>query len=264
MHQVIRGMTVAALAALVVSCGKKSGEETLAPAASALTASSASTTSGTWHFNIDPKGSSQVDMPGLKEHIKGETTGAAGSLDVVASDLSQSRGLVRIDLATFSTHTFGDSEKDATQTKHARTWLEAVVDDKTDESMRWAEFAIRSIDGVSAPDWRALPPVRDGNDDVRTVTMTVHGELLVHGHKLPKDDVVDVSLRTPAGSMAASKPAKIEVKSKQPMRVILKEHDVAPRDPAGKLLAWSTSLISKVADTADVTVAISATPAPAP
>ena len=263
MQKPVRGLTAAALATFALGCGKKSGEDNLAPAASALTASSASATaSGTWHFNIEPKGSAQVDMPGLKEHIKGEATAAAGSLDVVASDLAQSRGLVRIDLATFSTHTFGDAEKDATQTKHARTWLEAVVDDKTDESMRWAEFAIRSIDGVSAPDWRTLPPTRDGNDDVRTVTMTVHGELLVHGHKLPKEDVVDVSFHTPAGSLGAAKPSKIEVKSKQPMRVILKEHDVSPRDPAGKLLAWSTSLISKVADTADVTVSIAATPAP--
>jgi hypothetical protein len=44
------------------------------------------------------------------------------------------------------------------------------------------------------------------------------------------------------------------------MRVVLKEHDVSPRDPAGQLLEWTTSLISKVADTADVTVTLAATP----
>ena len=44
-------------------------------------------------------------------------------LDVAAKDLAQSRGLVRIDLATFATHTFGNDD-DATQTKHALTWLE--------------------------------------------------------------------------------------------------------------------------------------------
>jgi hypothetical protein len=256
-------MTLAVLAAVVASCGKKSSEETLAPAASALTASSASTTSGTWHFTIEPKGSTQVDMPGLKEHIKGEATGAAGSLDVVASDLAQSRGLVRIDLATFSTHTFGDPEKDATQTKHARTWLEAVVDDKTDESMRWADFAIRSIDGASATELTKIDARNDGADDVRTVTLTVHGDVLIHGHRVQKDAVVTADFRYPAGAAADSRPARVEIKTKEPMHVVLKELDVRPRDPAGQLLDWTAKLISKVAETADVTVDLGATPAPA-
>ena len=102
-------------------------------------------------------------MPGLKEHIKGDTTAATGTLDVVAADLAQSRGTVKVDLTTFSTHTFGD-DKDATQTEHARTWLEAVVDGKTNEDMRWATYAIRSIDGLSATDLSKVAPVKDGDE----------------------------------------------------------------------------------------------------
>jgi hypothetical protein len=37
---------------------------------------------------------------------------------------------------------------------------------------------------------------------------------------------------------------------------------VRPRDPAGQLLDWTTNLISKVADTADATVSLTATPLP--
>jgi hypothetical protein len=91
--------------------------------------------------------------------------------------------------------------------------------------------------------------------------MTVHGELLVHGHKLPKDAAVDVAFHYPAGAAADSKPSRIEIKSKQPLRVVLKEHDVRPRDTAGAVLEWTTRLISKVAETADITVDIGATPA---
>jgi hypothetical protein len=193
----------------------------------------------------------------------GDTTAAAGTVDVVVKDLAQSRGLVRVDLSTFATHTFGNDD-DETQTRHARTWLEAVVDGKTNEDMRWADFAIRSIDGLSATDATKVAPTKDGGDDVRTVTMTVHGDLLVHGHKVQKDDVVEVSLRYPSGAAADSKPTRIQIKSKEPMRVVLKEHDVRPRDPAGKALDWTTKLISKVAETADVTFDLAATPAPAP
>jgi hypothetical protein len=245
-----------------IACSKKDDESRVAAAASALSASTADPSTTTWHYIIDESSTTEVDMPGLKEHIKGTTTAGAGTLDMVASDLSRSRGLVRIDLSTFTTHTFGDSDKDATQTKHARTWLEAVVDGKTNEKSRWAEFAIRSIDAPSAIDLRTVAPAKDGSDDVRIVTMTVRGDLLVHGHQLPKEDVVQVSFRSPAGAAPGTKPTRVEVRSKEPMRVTLKEHDVSPRDPAGQLLAWTTSLVSKVAETADVTVAITATAVP--
>jgi hypothetical protein len=246
----------------VVACSKKDDASRVAAAASALSASTADPSATTWHYVVSEGSTTRVDMPGLKEHIQGATTAAAGTLDIVPSDLSQSRGLVRVDLATFTTHTFGDNDKDATQTKHARTWLEAVVDGKTNDKLRWAEFAIRSVDGLSATDLKTVAPVKDGSDDVRTVTMSVRGDLLVHGHQLAKDDIVDVSFRSPAGAAPESKPTRIDVRSKQPMRVVLKEYDVSPRDPAGQLLAWTTSLVSKVAETADVTVALTATAAP--
>jgi hypothetical protein len=257
---------ISILAALLVTlalprCSKKDDATQLAPAASALTVSKADAVSSVWHYVIDSKSSTYVDMPGIKEHIKGDTTAASGTLDLVAADLTQSRGLVRIDLNTFATHTFGNDD-DATQTKHARTWLEVTVGDKTNDEMRWADFAIRSIDGASATDLTKVEPTKDGADDVRAVAMTVHGDLLVHGHQVQKDGVVDATFRYPAGAKADSPPTRIEIKSKEPMHVVLKELDVRPRDPAGQLLDWTTKLISKVAETADVSVDLVATPAP--
>jgi hypothetical protein len=251
-----------ALLALAVACDKGSGSTGLAPAASSLAASRSDASSSTtaWHFVVDPKSTTHVELPGLKEHIKGDTSVAAGTLDVTPADLGQARGLVRIDLTTFETKTFGD-DHDATQTKHARTWLEAVAGDKINEEMRWAEFAIRSIDDLGAKDLTKISATKTGAEDVRSVSMTVHGELLVHGRKVPKDAVVDVSFGYPPGAPADSKPSWLEIKSKQPLTVVLKEHDVRPRDPGGQVLAWTTNLIAKVADAADVTVDIRATPA---
>jgi hypothetical protein len=246
---------------LLAACSKKDDAAALAPAASALAVSKAASGSMAWHYVVDPKSTTHVDMPGLKEHIKGDTTAAAGTLDVAPGDLTQSRGQIRIDLATFATHTFG-SDDDATQTKHALTWLEVTVGDKTSEEMRWAEFAIRGIDGASADDLTKVEPNKDGADDVRTVSMTVHGDVLIHGHRVQKDGQVEVAFRYSSGAAADSRPSKIEIKSKEPMHVVLKELDVRPRDPAGQLLDWTTKLISKVAETADVTVDIAAIPAP--
>ena len=66
----------------------------------------------------------------------------------------------------------------------------------------------------------------------------------------------------PSGAAADSQPTRLEIKSKQPLRVVLKEHDVRPRDTAGAVLEWTTRLISKVAETADITLDIGATPRP--
>jgi hypothetical protein len=255
-------VTLCVLGAGAAHCSRKGDDMRDDPASGALSASKADPATRAWHFAIDPGGTTQVDMPGLNEHIKGTTNATAGSLEIVASDLAQSRGLVRIDLSTFTTHTFGDEGKDATQTKHARTWLEAVVDDKVNEQMRWAEFAIRGIGDLSAADVKSVAPERAGAEDVRTITMTVHGELLLHGHKLPRDGAVTVAFHYPAGAPAGSQPTKVEVHSRQPLRVVLKEFDVRPRDPAGQLLDWTTNLISKVADTADATVSLTASPLP--
>lgn len=249
-----------AAAAQALACGKKGDEVALAPAAISLAPSSSEAGTATWRYAIGPSGSVHVELPGLKEHITGDATTVAGFVEIVPTDLSQSRGQVRVDLSTFSTTTFGN-DKDAAQTKHARTWLEVQVGDQTNEAMRYAEFAIRSIDGLSAADITHVAPTRDGQNDVRAVSMTVHGDLLVHGHRVPKDDVIDVVFYYPVGAAADSKPARLQITSKTPMRVVLKEHDVRPRDPAGQLLSWTTSLISKVAETADVTLRLGALPA---
>jgi hypothetical protein len=231
------------------------------PAAGALTASTVEPGVASWRFAMDAKSVTRIDMPGGKEHIKADTSAAAGTLDIAPHDLARSRGLIRIDLSTLATHTFGNDD-DASQTKHARTWLEAVVEGKTNEDERWADFAIRSVDGLSSADISTVAPKTEGGEDLRTVTATVHGELRIHDHTVQKDAVVEATFRYPAGAPADSKPTRIDVKSKQPMHIVLKDHDVHPRDPAGKALAWTTALISKVAETADVSVDLGAAPAP--
>lgn len=260
MREVSLGLGAALALVSVAGCGKRE-QASAGPVASALAASTADAGAGSWRYAIEPAASTHVDMQGVKERIRADTTAATGTIEIVPRDLGRSRGTVRVDLATLTMSTFHNDD-DATQTRHARTWLEVEVGGKTNESMRWAEFAIRSIDGLSASDVTAVPPQRQGQEDVRTVTMTVHGELLVHGHTVADEDAVVVEMHYPAGAPADSQPTRVVVKSQKPMRVVLKEVDVRPRDPAGIALSWTTSLVSKVAEVADVTLDLGATPAP--
>ena len=266
MHQTVRAVALAGCTALiVVGCSKKdeATTTTLLPSASALASSTASPGARVVKYTIDSKGKTAIDMPAPKERIRAFTEVAGGNLDVDLADLSNTRGSIKIDVAELTTKTFGTA-KDADQTKHARTWLEAsdTVSAEEKEKNRWVVFAIRSIDGVSAKDLAKVAAVKEGADDVRSITLTAHGDFLLHQRKADKVATLEVRLHYPSGANPAeAKPTSIEIKSKDPLRVTLAEHDVKPRDPLGKLAKDITGLVGKVADVADVTIDLKATPA---
>jgi hypothetical protein len=216
-------------------------------------------------YSVTATGKTSIDMPAPKEHIKCETTASAGDLRIDLTNLANSRGEIKVDLDTLKTHTFDDPAKDGKQTEHALTWLE--IGDKASPEMkeknRWATFAIRSIDGASATDITKVAAVPVEGGELRTVTLTAHGEFFMHGHKLNKDATLEVKLHYATGAPADSKPTSIDVASKTPLHVILADHDVKPRDSFGALAQGAFNLLgTKVAETADVTLDFHATPAP--
>jgi len=261
----VGGVAVAlALGLTVAGCSRKDDAAQLAPAASALAVSKAESTTPTWHYAIDPKSTTHVDMPGVKEHIKADTTASAGDLKIDLMNLANSRGEVKADLETLKTHTFGDS-KDEKQTEHALTWLEvgAQTPANVRDANRWATYAIRSIDGLSATDLTKVVPERREGGDVRTVTLTAHGDFLLHGHKSAKDAALEVTFHYPSGAPADSKPTGIDLRSKAPLHIVLADHEVKPRDNLGALAQGAFGLMgTKVAETADVTLDLHAIPAP--
>ena len=238
-----------------LSACKKDAPVALAESASALVAAAPPATAKVVPYAIDTASKTSIDMPGLKEHIKADTDAATGTLNVDLMNLANTRGEVKIDLTSLKTHTFGD-DRDGSQTTHAHNWLEvgdvAAADVK--KANQYAVFAIESLDKISAPDVSKVAPTKDGSDDVRTVTATVKGEFLVHGHKASKEVPIEARFHYPAGAAADSKPTTIEIKSTTPLHVTLKEHDIVPHDNFGKVTSWTTALVSKVAETADVTL----------
>jgi hypothetical protein len=251
----------------VFACDEKK-PASLAPAASSLAPSTpAPTTNKTLKFTIDPKSTTAIDMPAPKEHIKAGTDAAAGSIDVDFMNLANTRGEIKADLNTLTTKTFDDPAKDKAQTTHARTWLEVAdgeegkLPDDVKATNRWAVYAIRSVDNLSATDLTKVGPTKEGADEVRTVTATTHGEFLIHGHKVDRDADVEVQFHYAPGS-PADKPTGLVIKSKKPLRATLADHDVKPRDGFGKLAKGAFNILgTKVADVADVSLDFRAAPA---
>jgi len=247
------------LLVILPACGKKDPPVVLAESASAVQAVAPPPSAKIVPFTVDPASKSSIDMPAPNEHIKADTTAAAGKLDVDLMNVENTRGEVKIDLTTFTTHTFTDADKNQGQTTHSLNWLEVgdLVDAPTKAANRYAVFGIQSIDGASAKDVTKVTPTKEGADEVRTVTLTAHGEFLVHGRKVKKDAALEVRFVGPAGA-----PTRIDVKTTAPVKVLLAEHDVKPRDKFGKLAQKSFDLLgTKVAETADITLDLHAAPA---
>lgn len=245
-----------------VACDKKGEGVGVAPSASALSPSVAAPSAKVVKVTIDPKGKTSIDMEAPKEHIKAATEVAGGTVEVDLMNLANTRGEVKVDLSSLKTSTFNDSSKDAAQTGHALTWLEVAdgADGKLPEEVktqnRFAVFAIRSIDSLSATDVSKIAPTKSANgDDVRVVTATAHGDFLLHGHKVDKAIPLEITFRHPAGAPAGSNPTQIDISTKSPFRVTLAEHDVKPRDSFGKIAKGAFNLLgTKVAETATITM----------
>jgi hypothetical protein len=246
-------------------CSKDDAAKPMPPAAPIASSAPVGSKGGV-ELAIDPTSKTSIDMPAPKERIKATTTAAKGTVHFDPSDLTTTRGDVLIDLGTFTTSTFGDAEKDATQTKHARTWLQIddmEKDPAVRERNRWVHFAIRSVDGLSATDLAKVAPTTVGGDDVRTVTLVAHGDIEVHSlpSKTPKDAPLEVKFHVPAGSPPGTKPTKVEIASKQPLTIELADHDIKPRDTEGILAQKAFDLLgTKVANEANVSVMLVASP----
>ena len=245
-------------------CDDKKDSSKLAPSASALAPSAVVPKSA--KFVVDPRSVTTLSLEAPQEKIKAKTDAALGSLDVDLTDITRARGEVKIDLTTLTTSTFEDESKNKSQTTHARTWLEVAdgedgkLDERVKQEHRYAVYAIRAVDNPSATDVTKLAATKDGADEVRTVTLTTKGELLIHGHKVDRDAELEVQFRYDPGA-PPDKPKALSVKSKKPLRVVLAEHDVKPRDGLGKIAKESFNLLgTKVAENADISLDLRATP----
>jgi hypothetical protein len=249
----------------VVACDDKKATP-IAPAASSLAPSTSAPSSNVVKFTIDPKSTTSIDMPAPKEHIRATTEVASGTLGIDFTNLANTRGEVKADLTSLSTKTFGDAEKDRKQTHHARLWLEVAdgeegkLPDDVKLANRYAVYAIRAVRNLSASDLTKVAATKDGADEIRTVTATAKGELLIHGHKVDREADVEVQFRYAPGA-SADKPKSVAIKTNKPFRAALAEHDVKPRGSLGQVAKAAFNLLgTKVADMADITLDLRANP----
>jgi polyisoprenoid-binding protein YceI len=191
-----------------------------------------------------------IDAP--LEKIKGRSTKVRGNLDVDPSDLKTGKGQIEVDLDDLKTETFGDAEKDTSQTGHAKNWLEigSDVEAKRRDENRWVRFTIKAIDDAN-PTKLAAAEQKNGQ---RSATVQATGDLWLHGVSSSKKVNVTITFDGPPEA-----PTSLRIATAQPLKISLKEHDVKPRDVAGKFLAGALEKIGqKIDDTVQISLDLTA------
>lgn len=239
-------------------------------------------------WSVAPAGSASFEMKGKLETIRGTFGGAVGTLQLDLSDLRRSRGAVEFDIATLSIQTFEEAAKNVKQAASALLWFEVEAPAAPPapsqpsaplgaagapaaaaaappsapaasapsalgggaDPERIARFTLRSIERAEPND------VAAGAGAERKVELEATGELLLHGQRSEQRVALEATF-----TFTGAKATGLTLRTLRPMVVNLAAHEVRPRDPAGKLLATITDALRlKVAEEAEVTLSLSATP----
>ena len=239
---VVSAWGLCSLSALV-GCKDEAAATRVAPPAAP---GSQSIAAGATRFAVAEQGKATFLIDAPLEKIKGRSGKIRGEITLDPDDLMTTRGEVDVDLMDLVTETFDDADKNKTQTGHAHNWMEIGddVEAKRREENRFARFTIQSIDNVSSK----LADAPD-NGGERMVMVTAHGELWAHGVSSPKEMKLAATFQGPPNA-----PTTIHVTTAEPLKLSLKEHDIKPRDVAGKFL---NGALEKVGKKIDDTVQIS-------
>jgi hypothetical protein len=235
-----RRLGVVGLGALLGLSGCK--EEPAARRVAPPAASSQSASASASKFAVVEKGAASFLIDAPLEKIKGRSSRLRGEITVDPSDLMTTRGEVDVDLMDLVTETFDDASKNATQTGHAHNWMEIGddVEAMRREENRFARFTIQGIGDVSSK--LADAPESGGE---RTVRLTARGDLWLHGVSSSKTVKLVAAFQGPPGA-----PTAVRVTTAEPLVVSLKEHDIKPRDVAGKFLNGALEKVGKKIDDA--------------
>jgi hypothetical protein len=237
----------------------------LAPSASAVPSAPAARP-----FGVDAA-SSRVSfvMDSPLEKLHGEAPGAvSGELSIDLAEITRTTGVVTVDLDRLKLaqerrkdekQKFSEPKENAKQNQEAREWLqlearEGEIAEEQAKRNRRPEFRIERIEAPSASDVQALTGAQ------RAVGLTAVGNLLLHGRTSKKKQRLELVFEY-TGDQVSS----VHVKTSEPLRVSLEEHDINPRSRAGKLLKPLAEVLAREYDkrlSAEVPVEIEFTARP--
>lgn len=182
-----------------------------------------------------------------------------GHLEIDTDKLSKTKGTIKIDLSAIKSYSFDSEGKNEKQTQHMKNWFEIGPDVSEEVRMknRWAVFNIKKIADVAPENMAAATTFTDEIGTGRAFQITAEGDLVVHG--ISKEKTVELSVviyDIPAEGQRYKEAKRVAMlRTRSPLRVSMKEHDVKPRDAAGTFAAKALSVIGlKISDEVQISL----------
>jgi hypothetical protein len=241
-------------------------------------------------FHGDESSRLHLELRAPEARIAGTIRVLRADLLVDPLDLAGTRGELRADVATLIVH--ADKALDRQRfTTEAHNWLDVGASRPEAERtrLRWARFAIRELSELSAPAahagrtltavpaWEAasLPeasavaadpdtsvdasPAADLGPSfgpLRAVDLVAVGDLTFHGFKTRASAALTAIFEFSNEPRPGDLPRRILIRTRSPLVVSLKAHDIKARDAHGVALSRDFGLLgTKVASNAQVTMA---------
>lgn len=202
------------------------------------------------------------EMQAPLEKQEGAVPAAAvsGQIDVDLTDLGKSTGLINVDIADLLIYQqraeeeggYGERQKSDLQNEHMRDWLEIGDDAPAADAEKNAlvQFALHRIEQASVKNVATLEGAG------RKVTFTGVGEFRLHQRVVAKKVKLEAVFH-----FDGDEPKSVDVRTVEPLRVDLAEHDVRPRTGFGKLAEKTLEMMApKVGREAEVSVSLTLRP----
>ncbi len=201
-----------------------------------------------------------MQAPFEKQEGEVPPNAVSGEIEVDPSDLTKSTGLVNVDISNLVIYqqratdegAYGEREKSDLQNEHMRVWLEIGEDAPASDAdkNKLVQFALENVEDVSPPDITAVSGAE------RKVTFTAVGEFRLH-QRVAKKRVVLEALFHYDGDV----PTSVDIRTVEPLKVELAEHDVRPRKGFGQLAEKTLDMMApKVGKEAEVSIPLTLRP----
>lgn len=239
------GLVSSALCALLMGCAKKEPKpmrtEPWLAQPSARASASGAAALPTTRYALGPDSVIRFEIPTKQGPLSGSLTRVSGEFDVDLSNLSQSRGSVRAELASLEIHTkSGAAGNDSALLERARVALELSSDASAPPA--FASFELTSVEDASPT---FIDPLRDprpreagherdastSSSFSRHARLTAVGDLLLHGFRV----VRRVPLTAEFGFTAdGGTPQTLVIRSRAPFVVSLETHAIVALLPESR------------------------------
>jgi hypothetical protein len=166
--------------------------------------------------------------------------------------LAATRGRFTVDLSTIEVEEWAEADQPApgtpSLTEQSLRWLEVPrAEADGAEERRFARLTIRHVGELSARaavEGRPLRQLEPGSV-LRRVDFKVTGELTLHGYRIEYTVPIRATFHLPEPARAGQEPTRVELGTREPLRLDLTQHDVLPRDARGSAVASSLVELKK-------------------